>query len=190
MDAEDGKHVLEEIERNTLQGKRDYALLSVTLYTGRRASEIRAMCWHDLQVKQTKRGELVHVRFPRLKMNNLILLHDAGPDFEEGALFSPVEGVGVLPSSAGADGACATLRGFDGEGAPVGWDELVVGSSSLIAPLALQEALCSFVSPLTSRTSVSFREKASSMFAPLRLAPKRMASKRLALLRSARPRLA
>jgi integrase len=69
MDSDEVKRVLDEIERDTLAGKRDYALLSVTLYTGRRASEIRAMCWRDLQVKQTKRGELVHVRFPRLKGN-------------------------------------------------------------------------------------------------------------------------
>jgi len=69
MDADEVRRALDEIERTTILGKRDYALLSVTLYTGRRASEIRAMCWRDITVKQTKRGEILHIRFPRLKGN-------------------------------------------------------------------------------------------------------------------------
>lgn len=36
------------------------------------------------------------------------------------------------------------------------WNEPIMGSSSMMAPLALQAASCLSVSPLTARKSVSF----------------------------------
>src|SRR6266513_1081055 len=78
----------------------------------------------------------------------------------------------------------------DGEGETVDCDGLVVESSSMMAPFALQASNCSFVSPLTPRKSVSFRDRASSRFVLLRLAPLRLTSRSLAWLRLAPLRFA
>ncbi len=59
--------ILDKIERNTLKGKRDYALLTVALTTGRRVSEIAGMIWDHVKVKQTKQGQRVKVFFPHIK---------------------------------------------------------------------------------------------------------------------------
>ena len=121
-------------------------------------------------------------------------LHDCGPGLEEGALLSPVSGVGVFPGDAGADGACKPSLCEDRSGATVDRDELVVRSSSMMAPFALQASNCSFVSPSTPRKSAFVKDRASSGFALLRLAslrsaPLRLTPLSLASLRSAPRRL-
>jgi integrase len=55
--------ILKGVDKSTLQGKQYYALLSVAINTGRRVSEVRAMCWGHLTVRQSK----VTVLFPRTK---------------------------------------------------------------------------------------------------------------------------
>jgi site-specific recombinase XerD len=67
MDIEELKEALNTIDRTTLTGKRDYALLSTTVHTGRRAAEIAAMQWKDLKIKHTKSKAYVIVHFPHLK---------------------------------------------------------------------------------------------------------------------------
>lgn len=69
LEHEDVRAILEKIKRTTLVGKRDYALLSLTLFTGRRVSEIANLHWGNLTIKaaNTKRGELVKVHFTRIK---------------------------------------------------------------------------------------------------------------------------
>jgi integrase len=54
---------LAAIDRTTLGGKRDYALLGVLLNTGRRRAEVNAMRWSAVQLAQ---GE-VTISFPRTK---------------------------------------------------------------------------------------------------------------------------
>src|SRR5215469_13513945 len=89
----------------------------------------------------------------------------------------------------GAVGACASLLCEDGDGATVCWGELVVESSSMIAPFALQRSNCFFVSPWTPHMLVPSNDRAASGLAllrsaPLRYAPLRLAALRLAPLRS------
>ena len=55
--------VLRSINRSTLAGKRDYALLAVAFTTGRRLAEMAAMRVGDVQVKDTR----VTVLWPRAK---------------------------------------------------------------------------------------------------------------------------
>jgi integrase len=50
LDANEVRRRLKKIDRSTPDGKRDYALLSVALTTGRRASELANLRWRDLQV--------------------------------------------------------------------------------------------------------------------------------------------
>src|SRR5579859_1266173 len=52
------------IDRTTRRGKRDYAILSVFLATGRRLSEVAGLQWRDLYVS---RQSIVTVNFPNLK---------------------------------------------------------------------------------------------------------------------------
>lgn len=69
LEHEDVKAVLDKIERKTLVGKRDYALLSLTLFTGRRVSEIASIHYGSLTIRaaNSRRGELVKVHFARVK---------------------------------------------------------------------------------------------------------------------------
>lgn len=54
---------LAAIDRTTLAGKRDYALLATALYTGRRLSELLNMTWGDISWS----NGLATVTFPRAK---------------------------------------------------------------------------------------------------------------------------
>jgi hypothetical protein len=81
------------------------------------------------------------------------------------------------------DEVCASLLCGGKEGAIVIRDMLVVGYSSMIAPLALQAANRSFVRPLTPRKLVPVKERTSSVLRNVTLL-------RLASVRSARLRLA
>lgn len=59
--------ILNSIDRHTLGGKRDYALLGIALITGHRVSAIAGMHFGSLTIKATKKGELIIINFPRLK---------------------------------------------------------------------------------------------------------------------------
>src|SRR5258708_38433554 len=87
------------------------------------------------------------------------------------------------------DWACASLLCDDGGGEAADWDELVIGSSSMMAPFALHASNCSLVSPLVLRKLVSLSRVPSRVtprrLAPLRLVPLRSALQSLAPLRSA-----
>ncbi len=54
---------LESINRNRLQGLRNYALLAVALYTGRRASELVGLYGEDVQIMGKGKGARVLLRF-------------------------------------------------------------------------------------------------------------------------------
>ena len=85
-----------------------------------------------------------------------------------GGVLSSGSGRGELPRIDGVDEACTSLLYDDGGRVTVDKDEPVVGFSSTMAPFALQTSNCSFVNPLAPCKSVSFRERESSMFAPIR----------------------
>lgn len=57
MQKEDIDHKLAQIDRSTLIGKRDYALLSLALTTGRRRAELLALRWGDIRIDN--RGEAI-----------------------------------------------------------------------------------------------------------------------------------
>lgn len=63
LEHDEVKAVLDSIDRSTLAGKRDLALLSIGFTTGARVSEIAGMQWGHLKVK----GRRVRVHFPRIK---------------------------------------------------------------------------------------------------------------------------
>jgi site-specific recombinase XerD len=54
---------LESINREKLQGLRNYALLAVALYTGRRASELVGLYGEDVQIMGKGKGARVLLRF-------------------------------------------------------------------------------------------------------------------------------
>ncbi len=54
---------LESINRNRLQGLRDYAILAVALYTGRRASELVGLRGEDVQIMGKGKGARALLRF-------------------------------------------------------------------------------------------------------------------------------
>lgn len=54
---------LKQIDRITLLGMRDYALLAVALFTGRRLAEIAGLYWADLEHREPR----VTLTFPRCK---------------------------------------------------------------------------------------------------------------------------
>jgi integrase len=56
LESDDVKSGLKAIDRSSLAGKRDYALLSVALLTGRRLNEIADLCWRD--VRTGRRGNV------------------------------------------------------------------------------------------------------------------------------------
>ncbi len=55
--------VFQDIDRETLEGQRNYALLSVALTTGRRVSELAGMRWSHLRMA----GKKIIVTWPRCK---------------------------------------------------------------------------------------------------------------------------
>lgn len=82
LDYNDLKQRLAQIDRSTLRGKRDYALLAVALQTGRRLSEVANLCWKDLRIgrigasgntggkvtmhwRRTKGGKQMHDTLPK-----------------------------------------------------------------------------------------------------------------------------
>lgn len=63
LEVETVEQGLEDINRDTLQGLRDYALLTVALSTGRRASEIAGLRWQDVQIVGGNRNKRVILTF-------------------------------------------------------------------------------------------------------------------------------
>lgn len=59
------KSGLESIDRSTMEGKRDYAILAILLTTGRRVSELSGLCYGHIQ----KQGNVAVVHFVRCKGN-------------------------------------------------------------------------------------------------------------------------
>ena len=54
LDAAEVKALLRAVDRSTLVGLRDYALLLAYLYTGRRRDEIRRLRWRDISVVKNR----------------------------------------------------------------------------------------------------------------------------------------
>lgn len=54
LNTEDTSLGLHSIDRSTLQGARDYALLAILLQTGRRLSEVQALVWGNVKMSQGK----------------------------------------------------------------------------------------------------------------------------------------
>jgi integrase/recombinase XerC len=65
IDASGVKSGLKQIDRSTLEGKRDYAMLSIALATGRRVSELANLRYGHIQ----KQGEAALVIWERCKGN-------------------------------------------------------------------------------------------------------------------------
>ena len=65
LSSEEVKIGLARIDRKTLEGKRDYALLSLALATGKRVSELANLRYEDLQ----KEGKRLRVAWDHLKGN-------------------------------------------------------------------------------------------------------------------------
>jgi site-specific recombinase XerD len=63
------KSGLLEIDRNTLEGKRDYAILAMLLETGRRVSEVAALTYGSIQ----RQGKTATVIFKRCKGNKKMI---------------------------------------------------------------------------------------------------------------------
>jgi integrase len=54
LDTDDVSTSLQGIDQNTLKGARDYAILSVLLYTGRRAQEVATLQWQHVSIHNGK----------------------------------------------------------------------------------------------------------------------------------------
>jgi integrase len=54
LDVEDVSLALQGIDQSTLKGARDYAILSVLLYTGRRAQEVATLQWQHVSIHHGK----------------------------------------------------------------------------------------------------------------------------------------
>jgi site-specific recombinase XerD len=65
LTAHQVKKGLQQIDRSTAEGLRDYALLSIALSTGRRSSELAGLRYKHLQ----RLGNRCHVTWPRCKGN-------------------------------------------------------------------------------------------------------------------------
>ena len=62
------KGILAAIDQSTPAGQRDYAIVAITLQTGRRLAEIAALRWADLEIA----GEIVKLTFRRAKGGKLM----------------------------------------------------------------------------------------------------------------------
>jgi integrase len=89
LTPEEARAALRAIDRSTLAGLRDYALLRLALSTGRRLAEVAGLRWGDLRI----RGQRVRVTFQRCKGNKVM--------------------VNTLPVGAG-EGLLAWLQGYYG----------------------------------------------------------------------------
>ena len=69
LEAEFVNAQLHKIDRSTLSGLRDYALLSIALTTGRRSGELAAMKWGDIYLG----GNKMIVTWPRCKGNKMMI---------------------------------------------------------------------------------------------------------------------
>jgi integrase/recombinase XerC len=54
LETEEATKRLKLIDRSTLQGKRDYALLAILLFTGRRLQEIASLHWQHVHIQGAK----------------------------------------------------------------------------------------------------------------------------------------
>lgn len=54
LDTDDVSTALQGIDQSTLKGARDYAILSVLLYTGRRAQEVATLQWQHVSIHNGK----------------------------------------------------------------------------------------------------------------------------------------
>lgn len=61
LDSEEVSERMQAIDRETQAGKRDYALLAIYLYTGRRLSEVAGLRWQHVRLLQ--RGRVVSLEF-------------------------------------------------------------------------------------------------------------------------------
>jgi len=73
LDQREVRAQLDRIDRSTLAGKRDYALIGVLLNTGRRRAEVNGMRWGALHIS----GQEVTIDFPRTKGGNNAILYFA-----------------------------------------------------------------------------------------------------------------
>lgn len=60
LDAADVRQRLAELDRSSLEGQRDFAVLLVALTTGRRLAEVAALTWRDVEVRGNQ--VTIHVR--------------------------------------------------------------------------------------------------------------------------------
>jgi site-specific recombinase XerD len=81
------KKGLQQIDRSTPEGLRDYALLSIALATGRRASELAGLRYKHLR----KQGSVSHVEWERCKGGKQ--LHDVLPEKTTQALYTYLQAV-------------------------------------------------------------------------------------------------
>jgi integrase len=90
LDSKAVQRALKAIDRTTLEGKRDYALLLIGGTTGRRASELANLRWRDLQIvgsqilvtwSRCKGGKVMHDRLTekvsRALLDYLLSVHGA-----------------------------------------------------------------------------------------------------------------
>jgi integrase len=63
LEPEEVQAAFSKIDRSTLLGKRDYALLVVLLYTGRRLNEVRSLQWQHILFK----GQRITLKFEHCK---------------------------------------------------------------------------------------------------------------------------
>lgn len=63
LEPEEVESSLETIDRTEKEGLRDYAILAVAFYTGRRAQELVQLTWRDMQIIKAKNGMRIHLTF-------------------------------------------------------------------------------------------------------------------------------
>ena len=63
LDPQTVTHALASVDRTTLAGKRDYALLTLAFTTGRRRQELAALRWRDLSIGGTLANPVVTLSF-------------------------------------------------------------------------------------------------------------------------------
>ncbi len=63
---------LESIDRRELEGLRDYAILAVALFTGRRANEIVNLRWQDVKITGKRGQQQITLTFTHCKGNKVM----------------------------------------------------------------------------------------------------------------------